>query len=194
MLLNQDNIPKFHTILASIFVWLLLAGFLVFPGTFTSIEESIEDRDDEAFGNEAAALILGQARNIPLLVIASVSCGIAIIGMCFLAFKHRQNYVWLLNKLLLPGASNGLAGLISTLISVYAQQNGDWNITARVTAGVEIGCLVVCGLMFLVIQQILLRAVRRRHGKHYLADGDEGFVGKVERKAKEPALAPGSVV
>ncbi|KFA62783.1 hypothetical protein S40285_03803 [Stachybotrys chlorohalonatus IBT 40285] len=199
MLLNQDDIPQFHTILAALSVWLLLAGFLVFPGTFTSIGESIQEREDDGFAGLAADEILNQAQNIPLLVIASVTCGIAILGMLYLATQHRKNYVWLLNRLLLPGATNGLAGLISTLIGVYTQQDGNWNVTAIVTASVEVGCVVICGLLFLIIQQILLRAVKKAHGRHYESpagnrESEEGFVEKMGRKTKEPALAPGSVV
>ncbi|KAH7326328.1 hypothetical protein B0I35DRAFT_449038 [Stachybotrys elegans] len=178
MLLNQDDIPQMHTILAAFFVWLLLAGFLVFPGTFTNIEESIENGNQDAFATQAASAILSTSRNIPLLVIASTACGIAVLGMLYLAIEHRNNYIWLLNKLLLPGATNGLAGLISTLIGVYSQQDGEWNITALVTAIVEASCVVICGMLFIIFKAILLRSVQRKHGE----------------KMKKKALAPGSVV
>lgn len=34
MLLEQNKIPSIHNLQASLFTWLLLAGYLVFPGTF----------------------------------------------------------------------------------------------------------------------------------------------------------------
>ena len=38
MLLALDDIPKLHNMLAKFFNWILLAGFVLFPGTFTSLE------------------------------------------------------------------------------------------------------------------------------------------------------------
>ena len=38
MLLALDDIPQLHNILAGFFNWILLAGFILFPGTFTSLK------------------------------------------------------------------------------------------------------------------------------------------------------------
>lgn len=38
MLLALDDIPKLHNLLAKFFNWILLAGFVLFPGTFTSLK------------------------------------------------------------------------------------------------------------------------------------------------------------
>ncbi|KDN45854.1 hypothetical protein RSAG8_04687, partial [Rhizoctonia solani AG-8 WAC10335] len=40
MLLELDAVPRFHNMLASFFTWVLLAGFVIFPGTFASIQYS----------------------------------------------------------------------------------------------------------------------------------------------------------
>lgn len=169
MLLQQDDIPLLHKILASTFVWLLLAGYLVFPGTFTSLQKSVEKNGDDAhnLGDQAAKLFVNSVKNIPLLVIAAVICGVAAAGMLFLAVKHSRNYVWIVNKLFLPGMTNSLAGLVSTLIGVYAQQHGTWSITARITAIVEGASLCICGSLFLVYQLALLKRVKKSHGEHY---------------------------
>ncbi|KAL7784374.1 hypothetical protein V8C37DRAFT_357951 [Trichoderma ceciliae] len=169
MLLQQDDIPLLHTILASIFVWLLLAGFLVFPGTFTSLQHSVETKgdDDHTFGDQAAKLLVRSIKNIPLLVIAAVMCGISATGMLILTIKHAKNYVWIVNKLFLPGMTNSLAGLVSTLIGVYSQQQGTWSITAKITAIVEGASLCVCGSLFLLYQLAFLKQVKASHGEHY---------------------------
>ena len=39
MLLALDDIPEMSNIMASFFTWILLAGFLLFPGTFTSLQQ-----------------------------------------------------------------------------------------------------------------------------------------------------------
>ena len=38
MLLALDSIPRLHNMLAGFFTWILLAGFVLFPGTFTSLQ------------------------------------------------------------------------------------------------------------------------------------------------------------
>ena len=38
MLLALDDIPTLHNLLAKFFNWILLAGFILFPGTFTSLQ------------------------------------------------------------------------------------------------------------------------------------------------------------
>lgn len=140
-------------------------------------------------------MVLDHVKNVPLLVIAAVSCGIGVSGMIWLMIRWRQNYVWMLNRLLLPGAMNGLAGLIGTLVTVYTQQNGNWSITAKVSAIVE-GCsMVICAILFVVFNNLLLERVKRKHGREVAqAQTEEGFLEKAERKLNEPALEPGSVV
>ena len=78
MLLSLDTIPRLHNILASFFTWILLAGFLVFPGTFTSIA-SLGDYPD--LQSKAAADILSDVKHVPLLIVAGVCSGIGAGGM-----------------------------------------------------------------------------------------------------------------
>jgi len=40
MLLALDDIPQLHSLAANFFTWILLAGFILFPGTFDSIQTS----------------------------------------------------------------------------------------------------------------------------------------------------------
>ncbi|KAG6041888.1 hypothetical protein E4U41_000734 [Claviceps citrina] len=167
MLLDVDDIPFLHSVLASFFVWLLLAGFLVFPGTFTTIQRSIESKHGQQWADQTTDKILKSVRNIPLLVIAAVACGLSVIGMAVLALRHLDNYVWMLNKLIMPGVANCLAGFISTLVGVYSQQHGVWSVTAEVTAIVEGACLAIAGALFLFFEYFLLKKVRDHHGRYY---------------------------
>lgn len=132
MLLNLDTIPRLHNILASFFTWILLAGFLVFPGTFTSISSKLDD-DPQFQENGAASDLLKHVKHIPLLYVAAFCSGIGALGMIWMWWRWRENFVWLLNRIFLPGCLNSFAGLISTLINVYSQQDGVWSVTAFVT-------------------------------------------------------------
>ena len=116
--------------------------------------------------------------------------------MLWLWRLHRQNYVWLLNKIFLPGCLNSVAGLMNTLVNVYSQQGGDWSVTARVTAIVTGTIMCVTGVLFGVYNFWALRRVKRGHEREigFSLEEGEGLVEKIKRKADEPALEPGSVV
>jgi len=96
-----------------------------------------------------------------------------------------------------PGCLNSLAGLISTLINVYTQQNGKWSITAEVTVIATGACMVILAILFLIYNLWVLERVKRSHGREMASSEipeDETVIEKVERKVMEPALEPGSVV
>lgn len=116
-------------------------------------------------------------KNMPLLVLAAVACGTAILGIASLALRHVTNYVWLSNKLFMPAMANCLAGLISTLVGVYTQ-HGAWSIPAKVMAIVEGSGLGVSGVLFLVFDRLLLKRVKKSHKTHYNA-------WQTERNSKE---------
>lgn len=52
---------KLHNMAASFATWILLAGFVLFPGTFTSLQEA----NGEGLGGAGAA-ILGVVQHVPL--------------------------------------------------------------------------------------------------------------------------------
>ncbi len=115
--------------------------------------------------------------------------------MIWLWWRWRDNFVWLLNKIFLPGCLNSLAGLISTLINVYSQQGGAWSVTAKVTAIVTGSVMVITGSLFAIYNFGILARVKKRHGREMEAEYQgEGLVEKIDRKVHEPALEPGSVV
>jgi hypothetical protein len=122
MLLGLDTVSPLHNVLASLFVWILLAGYVVFPATFNSLQKSSYDaKANTALKAEA----LKTARNLPLLYVAAVACGVGIVGCLWLWWKHRGNYVWVVNRIFLPSLLNSVAGLVSTLVNVYSAQDGE---------------------------------------------------------------------
>jgi hypothetical protein len=99
MLLHLDNIPRLHNILAAVFTWILLAGFLVIPGTFTSFKNSAAFKDGNS--NAVEGTILHSIANIGLVWVSGAFCVIGAVGCCWLWFLWRENYVWLINKIFL---------------------------------------------------------------------------------------------
>ncbi|KAF5354131.1 hypothetical protein D9756_007107 [Leucocoprinus leucothites] len=129
MLLALDDIPMIYDLSASFFTWILLAGFILFPGTFTSLQTL-------NLGNGVGATVVDSIVNLPLFIVAFICTGIGVIGMGYLWWKWMKNYIWLTNKIFIPGLMNSLAGIISTLANVYGVQHGEFNTTSTITISV----------------------------------------------------------
>ena len=97
MLLQLDRIPWWHDLLSNLFTWLLLAGYIVFPGAFTSIRNSKTLSEDAGAAGKA---VVAAARTWPILLVASICCGVGVMGMCWLWWTWQDNYIWLLNKII----------------------------------------------------------------------------------------------
>ncbi|KAH8881554.1 hypothetical protein GQ53DRAFT_615950, partial [Thozetella sp. PMI_491] len=158
MLLSLDTIPRFHNILAAFFGWLVLAGFITLPATFTSLGNA-----DTIRSSTSATAALNSVTSVPLLVLAAVCVFTGIAGMTWLSIRWHKNYIWLLNRLYMPGILNALVGLLSTLASVYGQQRGDWNFSAKAAVGTELTMLLLASGLFLVYNNWLLGKMKRRY-------------------------------
>jgi hypothetical protein len=121
MLLGLDHVSPLHNILASLSVWILLAGYIVFPATFNKLAKGdLDDKAETSIEKHA----LNTVRNVPLLYVAAFACGLGVLGCLWLWWQHRKNYVWVINRIFLPALLNSMAGLVSTLVNVYSAQEG----------------------------------------------------------------------
>lgn len=68
MLLELDNVPKLHNVLASLFTWILLAGYIVFPATFNRLQE--DSGLDEKANTELKEQALKTARCVQCIFIS----------------------------------------------------------------------------------------------------------------------------
>jgi hypothetical protein len=96
MLLELQNIHWMYNGAASLATWLLLAGYLVIPGTFTSLQKS-DSIEDSLSQNQGENVILKTIQNPPLVMIAwlLLTIGIGILSVLF--YRWRGNYLWLIN-------------------------------------------------------------------------------------------------
>lgn len=100
MLLGLDEVPRSHNLLAAFSTWILLAGFIVVPGTFVSIEHS-KTLQQGAKNSKVAHAFLDTVKHASLIFVASLCCGMGSAGMVWLWWRWRHNYVWLINKIFL---------------------------------------------------------------------------------------------
>lgn len=100
MLLHLDNIPRLHNIMASAATWILLAGYVILPGTFTTLQDSKVVKNGGK-GNVAEDVVVRAIRNAPLLWVGAIFCVIGAVGMISLWIRWRANYVWLINRIFL---------------------------------------------------------------------------------------------
>jgi len=191
MLLALDSIPRLHNMLAGFSTWILLAGFILFPGTFTSLQGV------EANLNETEARVLDRIKNLPLFVIAWICCGIGAIGMSWLWWRWMNNYVWLVERIFLPGLLNAFAGIVSTLVGVYGQQNKQFSTASKITIAVTGAVTVICGALTLMYGSWKLAGVKRKHdqeiGKERAGKHGEGLIEQVKRKAQGTESESGMV-
>ncbi|KAF7978392.1 hypothetical protein HWV62_785 [Athelia sp. TMB] len=180
MLLALDGIPKIHNLAASFATWILLAGFVLFPGTFTSLQQE----NGEGLGGAGAA-VLGVVQHVPLFVIAWICTGIGAIMMIYLWYRWQKNYIWVVNRIFMPGLLNSLAGLLSTLSSVLGVQHSTLSVTSKSTIIVVSAVAGVCGILVLFYQFVLIAQVKKRHdqqvGKQRAGKHGEGFVDVTKR-------------
>lgn len=100
MLLELDTIHWFYNFLSSLAGWILLAGYLVIPGTFTSLQNS-ESLQKEFRHSHSASSILNTVQNPPLIGISCTCLGLGAVIMLLLFYKWRYNYIWVTNQLFL---------------------------------------------------------------------------------------------
>jgi len=180
MMLALDDIPALHNLAASFFAWILLAGFILFPGTFTSLQNI--GPQTGSIGQE----LIGKVTQLPLFIVAWVCTGIGVLGMLWLWWRWRKNYLFALNKIFLPGLMNSLAGLLSTLASIFGAQHGQFSKTSKSTLIVTGASTVVFGILTAFYALWLVRRVKVRHdrevGKQTVGKYGEGAVDVSTRK------------
>lgn len=98
MLLELDSIPRAHNFLASVFTWLLLAGYIVLPGSFASLIKSPSIVNGAGI---AGKFVLKAAQGAPLLWIAGTCCLLGATGMLRLGWRWKSNYIWIINRLIM---------------------------------------------------------------------------------------------
>ncbi|CAK5269604.1 unnamed protein product [Mycena citricolor] len=179
MLLAVDTIPLWCNLLASFFTWILLAGFVLFPGTFSNLQQQTNLGGIEAFA-------LNVIQHVSLFVIAWACTGIGAGGMIWLSYRWRGNYIWTLNKILMPGFLNSLAGVLSTLSSVLGAQHASLTKSSISTIVVTSAAAGSCGILAGFYVLVLIRRLQKEHvdmvGKQRAGKHGEGVTDVSKRK------------
>ncbi|CAG8016987.1 unnamed protein product [Penicillium salamii] len=151
MLREEAEMDISFNITVGVANWALLAGYLVIPGTFTSLQTS--NQVEKALQvNKAGHTVLHTIQNPPLLGIACLLLVSGIGALMWLMHfpKLRGNYLWLINKLFVPLCLNAAAGLLTTVINVCTSQGGDWSVMAIVTTTVTGATLSICSALLAI--------------------------------------------
>ncbi|KAL2264760.1 hypothetical protein VTJ83DRAFT_7270 [Remersonia thermophila] len=184
LLLSLDRIPRSHTMAATLFAWLLLAGFVIVPGSFTSPDRApssspptqqqpppqppqrrqpavelppLDDDDDDDSGRRVPL----SPANTACVVLGFLLVLVGSFGAAWLALRWRRHHIWLLNKLYAPLVLHALAGGLATVAAVYAQHGGRWCPQAVVTGVVESVVFAVSFVLLVLYNQSLLRILRK---------------------------------
>jgi hypothetical protein len=98
MLKEEAQMDWKYNVSVSIANWALLAGYLVIPGTFTSLKES-NQVEEILEKNTAGRAVLHTIQNPPLLVVACLFLAGGAAALTVLFRKIQSNYLWLINKI-----------------------------------------------------------------------------------------------
>jgi len=164
MLLKDVSI--WNNLFATLFTWTLLAGFLVLPGSFQTLDQL--PINFTAFKDMLAAV-----KHLPLLALGLSCCVIGAMGMCFLWWHQRANYVWLVGNIFIPGWLSGTAGLISTFVGIYGHNNGAYSTLSIATLVVTGASTVICGFLAAFYSFWLLRRLKHEHVRKQRETGSE---------------------
>lgn len=93
--MEADGVGWWWNVPTSLLGWITLAGFLVFPSTFTSLQES--DSIGESKGGRA---LQDAIKRIPLFGVAIGLCAIGIGGSFAMWYCHYGKKVWILSHIL----------------------------------------------------------------------------------------------
>lgn len=97
-LLESADVSLFESWGVAFAAWLLLAGFVVFPGTFTNIK-GIDLSNQAVTGAER--WLFTKIQNLPLLGVAAVCSGLGALGMIIFWIRWRHNHVLVADKVFL---------------------------------------------------------------------------------------------
>ncbi|KAJ5642528.1 hypothetical protein N7490_006528 [Penicillium lividum] len=162
MLKEEAQMDVEYNITASAANWILLAGYLVVPGTFTSLQNSTKVKS-ALETNSAGRAVLQTIQNPPLIVIACLFLAGGIGALAWLLHfpRLRSNYLWLVNKIFLPASMNAAAGLLTTLVNVYTSRGGHWSVMAIATTIVTGSALVVFSTLLVIYKWFKMKQVIR---------------------------------
>jgi len=89
----SQNVPFRWNATAVFSSWILLAGFVLLPGTFASLKMI-------GVNVEAGREYYYFGQNTPLLCLATICCATGVAGIVYLWVRFRNNHAWLLDNLL----------------------------------------------------------------------------------------------
>ncbi|KAH8653974.1 hypothetical protein BGZ60DRAFT_460367 [Tricladium varicosporioides] len=152
--IQANDAPIWDNLLAAFFSWLTLAGYVVFPGTFTSLEHS------QTLTSSNSGKFIQQTVKKALLATAGLCCFFGTVGTSWLWYVWRDNAVWLIGHIFLPGLLHSSVGLITTLINIYTAQGGHWSVTAKITVIVIGLCTGNMSVLYLVYNHWILEKMK----------------------------------
>jgi hypothetical protein len=90
MLFEYDSIPFKFKLFATCSLWLLLFGFVLFSGTFTTFKP-----------NPAEEALISKVENMPMFVFGILFCGASSCALLYLSRRWKKNWIWLVERILL---------------------------------------------------------------------------------------------
>jgi len=169
MLLASNKIPPWWGRAAHIFSWILLQGYVIFPGTFNAFNLSKIDSGSQT-GESPGSLIREEffyiVRHVPIFWIGWSAVIIGGLGMFYCLLRWRRNYVWGLREVISPGLYAASTGLVSTVSNIWGAPEppgGYLNGARELTLFVTGGATVFFSILWLLYKPILIGNAEKTH-------------------------------
>ena len=96
LIVQSYRVPATFNLLAVFFLWVLLAGFVVFPATFPPLL-----RSSAVSSSSSGRLVQRAIQSVPLLVLGMVCFVLGTAGVAWLWRTRRREHLWLMDRLFL---------------------------------------------------------------------------------------------
>lgn len=161
--------PLLHDRLSRAFTWLLLIG-LTFLATahyhpkLSPPTDGLASPGKSRIRFEVPYEPIDKASIFPIAVLPPLCCFLATVGIGYVAFLRRGDYLWLTNVLFLPGLGASLVGLTLVFFLVYKDGLTAWPLMEAVTAIISGGYFVIFLTGALVARRKHAREMGRSRG------------------------------
>jgi hypothetical protein len=95
MVHDAYEIPLIWSVWSSIGTWLLLTGYLLVPSGYGALQRSQALHDAGQFGR----FVQSASYNIPVVVVASTTCFVAVGLLYFVWSRRAGNLIWTSNQI-----------------------------------------------------------------------------------------------
>ncbi|KAH6878057.1 hypothetical protein BKA58DRAFT_88081 [Alternaria rosae] len=164
----NDSVSYTDRLLAQIFSWSTLFGYLLYPSFFPQLNTIDEyagcveckeywDCSDVYDTPPSTAIQISDS-----FYLCALACCIGLLGWLYLWWKYQRNHQWLLNWVFYPAFVNSLAGVGMAVSKVVCAPEGQYSVILKVAMVAPSAASAVAAVLALWYYGAMFRIVKRK--------------------------------